>query len=169
MIIKAKKSDLDQIMEILITTVEEMKSYNNTQWDESYPQAKDFTADIEKEDLYVEKDGQKIKGFICINYTEPSEYKDLSWSSHKKCMVIHRMAVNLNYRNQGVGTNLIKFAEDLALENGIDYLKSDTYSINKNMNAMFKKFSFKLVGEMNFLGKEKPFYCYEKIISNNIL
>ena len=79
-------------------------------------------------------------------------------------MVVHRMAVNSNFRNQGVGISLLKFSEELALKNGISYLKTDTYSINDKMNSLFKKFGFRLAGEMEFLGKEKPFYCYDKII-----
>ncbi len=79
-------------------------------------------------------------------------------------MVIHRMAVNANYRQQGVATKLMNFAEELALENNVVYLKTDTYSINTKMNSLFKKCGFNLVGEMSFLGKEKPFYCYDKLL-----
>lgn len=79
-------------------------------------------------------------------------------------MVIHRMAVNPKFREQGVATKLMKFAEQLALDNNVLYLKTDTYSINTKMNSLFKKFDFNFVGEMIFLGKEKPFYCYDKLL-----
>ncbi len=164
MIEKAKKNDLSKIMEIIRFTVEEMKGYNNTQWDESYPQEKDFLRDIDKEELYLLREGEQVKGFICVNYIEPSEYEGLKWSSDKKSMVIHRMAVNPNFRRQGVGMSLMKFAEEMAFENDVEYLKTDTYSVNKNMNALFKRCGYTLVGEMSFLGKEKPFYCYEKLL-----
>jgi len=158
MITKAKFSDVEEIMEIIKTTVEEMKSYNNTQWDESYPQGKDFEKDIEKGELYVESEGEHIRGFICVNYIEPLEYSDLQWSSNEKCMVVHRMAVNSKFRNSGVGSKLMNFVEELAVRNGVKYLKTDTYSINTKMNSLFKKFNYEFVGEMSFLGKEKPFY-----------
>lgn len=165
MIRKATKIDISKIMEIITTTVKEMKLYNNTQWDENYPQAKNFSKDIETEDLYVDELNGEIRGFVCVNYAEPTEYRCINWHSSEKAMVIHRMAVNPNFRNQGVGISLLKFSEELALKNGILYLKTDTYSINDKMNALFKKFGFQLAGEMEFLGKEKNFYCYEKIIS----
>lgn len=161
----AKLTDVDAIMEIISLTVDEMKSYNNTQWDENYPQAKDFEKDIEQGDLYLDIENDEVKGFICVNYIEPDEYKDLKWSSNEKCMVIHRMAVSPNFRNKGVGTKLMKCAEALAIENGVKYLKTDTYSINEKMNSLFKKFNYELIGEMSFLGKEKPFYCYEKMLT----
>lgn len=164
MIRKASLNDVDSIMDIIKSTVEEMKTYNNTQWDESYPQAKDFIKDIESEELYVEAEGKEIKGFICINYIEPKEYDDLNWVSNSKAMVIHRMAVNPKFRQQGIATKLIKLAEQLALDNNVVYLKTDTYSINTKMNSLFKKCGFNLVGEMSFLGKEKTFFCYDKLL-----
>ena len=164
MIRKAKEDDVLKIMEIIKSTVKEMKGYNNTQWDENYPRDIDFFNDIKNGDLYVEEIENSIKGFVCINYVEPNEYKDLNWSSNEKCMVIHRMAVDSNFRNRGVGKKLISFAEELAKENNIKYIKTDTYSINTKMNSLFLKCGLKLIGEMSFLGKEKPFYCYDKIL-----
>lgn len=166
MIRKAKLNDLNSIMEIIKSTVEEMKTYNNNQWDENYPQAKDFTNDIESGDLYVDDDRGNIKGFICVNFIEPVEYENINWSSNDKSMVIHRMAVNPKFRQQGVASEMMHFAEKLASDNNVVYLKTDTYSINTKMNSLFKKFGFNLVGEMSFLGKEKPFYCYDKLLKD---
>lgn len=162
MIRKANTNDLKSIMEVIKLTVEEMKSYDNTQWDSNYPQSKDFEEDIKKGELYVDEVDGKVQGFVCVNYIEPIEYENLSWSSKDKAMVIHRMAVNPYVRRQGIATKLMKFADDLAKENNVKYLKTDTYSINVKMDALFKKCGFTHIGEMNFLGKEKPFYCYDK-------
>ncbi|MGL4508817.1 GNAT family N-acetyltransferase [Cetobacterium sp.] len=166
MIRKATTIDISKIMEIITATISEMKLYNNTQWDETYPQAVNFLKDIEEGSLYVNELDNEIRGFVCVNYVEPTEYNCINWQSLEKAMVVHRMAVNSNFRNQGVGISLLKFSEELALKNGVSYLKTDTYSINDKMNSLFKKFGFRLAGEMEFLGKEKPFYCYDKIIKN---
>ncbi|MFL0195869.1 GNAT family N-acetyltransferase [Clostridium sp. WILCCON 0269] len=165
MVRKAVMEDLRDIMEIIKQTIVEMATYNNTQWDENYPQEKDFMNDIQRGDLFVVEQERKLAGFICINKVEPVEYNGLNWSLSKHCIVVHRMAVNSIYRRSGIGTKLMKFADKLALENNIGYLKTDTYSINKKMNALFKKCGYEFVGEMSFLEKEKSFYCYEKILN----
>ncbi len=162
---KAVVKDLKDIMEILKETIIEMHSYNNHQWDESYPQEKDFMKDIEKGDLFVVERDDILLGFICVNKIEPVEYNGLNWSLKEEVMVVHRMAVNPSYRRNGVGTELMKFADELALKNNIRYLKTDTYSINTKMKALFVKCGYKLIGEMSFLGKEKPFYCYDKVLN----
>lgn len=94
-------------------------------------------------------DGE-VAGFICLNYEEPEEYLGLNWSSNKKAMVIHRMAVNPNFRKTGIASKLVDFAEKLAVENNVSYLKSDTYSINSKMNLLLTKCGFIKIGEMSF-------------------
>lgn len=167
MIRKAVNEDLKAIMKIIKETIVEMHSYGNYQWDENYPQEKDFLKDIQNGDLFVIEREGKLVGFVCINKVEPVEYNGLNWSLNDDAMVVHRMAVNPAYRKNGIGTELMKFADKLALKNNINYLKTDTYSLNSKMNRLFEKCGYKLVGEMSFLGKEKPFYCYEKVLNES--
>lgn len=164
MLRKANSADIKDIMKIIRETIIEMRSYGNTQWDENYPQEKDFLKDIQKEDLYVSEREGNLLGFVCINKIEPAEYAGLPWSMQETAMIVHRMAVNPVYRRCGIGTELMKFTDELALRSKIRYLKTDTYSINTKMNALFVKCNYKLVGEMSFRGKKKPFYCYEKVL-----
>jgi len=165
MIRKATLEDIKDIMEIIKQTIVEMNSYNNDQWDEYYPQEKDFMNDTEKEELFVIEREGKIAGFVCINKVEPVEYNDLNWTLNETAMVVHRMSVYPAYRRNGIGTELMKFTDEVALKNNLRYIKTDTYSINLKMNALFVKCGYKLVGEMSFLGKEKAFYCYEKVLN----
>jgi len=161
---KAISEDLKDIMEIIKQTIIKMHSYNNNQWDGDYPQEKVFIDDIQNENLFVIEREGKIAGFICVNKVEPVEYNKLNWTLNEAAMVVHRMSVSPVYRRNGIGTELMKFTDELALKNNVKYLKSDTYSINPNMNALFLKCGFKLIGEMSFLAKDNPFYCYEKIL-----
>lgn len=164
MIRKAKFSDIDTIMSIINETVEEMKSYGNTQWDNNYPNNETFINDIKNDSLYVYEEDNYIKGFVCIDNNEAKEYKNLNWSLYEKCMVTHRMAINSKFRNSGIASKLMDFCEELALKNGVRYLKADTYSLNIKMNSFFKKRGYKFIGKVFFTGKEKPFYVYEKIL-----
>lgn len=161
---KANLEDIQEIMSILRKTIKEMHSYHNNQWDEFYPVEKDFKNDIQEGNLYVSERNARTVAFICVNKQEPSEYSGLSWSSRKNAMVIHRMAVDPESRRQGVGRELMDFAEGLALRNNINYLKVDTNSINEKMKRLFVKCGYHFIGEISFLGKEIPFYCYDKLL-----
>jgi len=164
MIRAATMDDLNCIMEIVQGVIEEMHTYNNFQWDENYPQVKDFARDIEKGDLFIGIREGEIVGFICINRTQPIEYVGLKWALSEDALVVHRMGVSPNHRKVGIGFELVTFADELAIKNNVRYLKTDTYSLNTNAQSLFQKLGYIFVGEMSFLGKEKPFYCYEKTI-----
>ena len=164
MIRKAVLEDIKKVMEILNKTKSEMHLYNNFQWDESYPRRSDFINDIKKENLYsIEVDGD-LAGFVCLNNIEPIEYKQLNWSCKGTAMVIHRMSVNPKFRGIGIGTKLMKFAQEIANKNNIKYLKTDTYSLNIKMNNLLKKCGYNFIGYTSFPQKEKPFYCYDIIL-----
>lgn len=163
----AELSDLESIMTIVKSVCHEMRLTGNDQWDEDYPQATDFMSDIEKRELYVTAIDKRIIGFICINYLEPEEYQNAKWAIDEKPMVIHRMAVNPECRNQGIGMMLMGFAEELAQTKGVSYLRSDTYTLNPIMNALFRKLKYRFAGEINFMGKGNPFNCYEKVLGQS--
>jgi ribosomal protein S18 acetylase RimI-like enzyme len=164
MIRKAMINDLDSIMGILRKIIIEMHEYNNFQWDDNYPQAQHFATDIEKGNLFISVKENKIAGFICINRDEPIEYKRLKWSLAEAALIIHRMGVSPDYRHAGIGVELVEFAKELSESTGVKYLKTDTYSLNTKAQGLFQKCGYSFVGEMNFLGKEQPFYCYEQLL-----
>lgn len=155
-------NDLEVIMSIVKAVIEEMHLSGNDQWDENYPQPSDFKNDIDNRDLFVSEENGVINGFICVNFLEPEEYQTAKWSVNQKPMVIHRMAVNPSCRRQGIGSSLMKFAEDLALKKGVNYLRSDTYSVNSRMNTLFQKLDYRFTGEIRFPRKANYFNCYEK-------
>jgi len=161
---KATFDDVNSIMKIVQETIVEMGNYNNTQWDENYPQKSNFIEDINKGELYVIDEDGELGGFACINKVEPEEYKNLTWKLDVTALVIHRMAVNAKFRRKSIGSRLINFADKLAQGQNIKLLKTDTYSLNTKMQGLFKKCGYTYVGEINFLGKEKQFYCFEKTI-----
>ena len=164
MIRNAILSDMIGIMEIVKETIEEMHCHNNFQWDENYPLIEDFKKDIEAGSLYVFEEEGVATGFVCINKEEPLEYKGIRWGLNKDAFIIHRMAVRNNNRGKGIGVKLIKFADKISAENKITHIKTDTYSLNIKAQGLLGKCGYTFTGKINFLGKEKSFYCYERIM-----
>ena len=162
MIRLASKSDLDEIMDMIKPVVKVMNAQGNDQWSSDYPLKEDFAKDVEQGTLSVFEEDGKILGIICVDGHEPEEYKGVTWPTTSKCLVVHRMAVSLDARGLGVGKKLLKHAETLASEKQIKYLKTDTYSVNPAMNALFKKLGYEKTGEINFKGRANIFYCYAK-------
>lgn len=166
MIRPAVESDLDRIAAILDESKAIMQAQGNFQWDERYPLREDFRRDILSGDLFVCHKEDAIAGFICINCDMPPAYADASWQNSGHFLVIHRMAVAPAFRGSGFAGALLDFAIAFAAQNGAEALRTDTFSGNASMNALFKKSGYRFAGEIVLPGKkQQPFYCYEKIIT----
>lgn len=164
MIRNAVVSDLEQIMKIVEAAKSDMHSYQNYQWDESYPKEKDFMQDVAEGTLFVYEVKGSIGGVVCINKDEPEEYKNAAWSMSGEAFVIHRLAVSNQFRGQGIGCKLIDYAEFLGREHNIKHIKTDTNSINLKAQSLLKKCGYSFVGEIGLSGHEGRFYCYDKVL-----
>jgi len=164
MIRAAEISDVDAVLDIVKQTVEVMSSENNPQWNEFYPAREHFLSDITQRSLFVAERDTFVIGFICVNQTEAPEYAEVNWSKRAPCFVLHRMAVAVAARREGVGKKLVDFAENYARERGVFYLRTDTFSKNGGMNRLFQRCGFKKTGEVFFRDLPDPFNCYDKAL-----
>ncbi len=167
MIRAAAERDLDGIMDIVGRVVAEMRAEDIDQWSDAYPSRADFRADLADGALWVDEEagGRGLRGVVCVNRAEPPEYRDGTWSRDGAALVIHRLAVHPDFRRQGVGRGLLALAEDLARRSGVPYLRSDTYSLNGRMNALFVRMGYRRAGDIRFPGHRYVFRCYDKELS----
>jgi GNAT superfamily N-acetyltransferase len=160
----ATLDDLDVVMAIVRETVEEMAAYGNDQWDAAYPDDARFLQDIENETLFVAEDDGVVLGFITVDQDEPGGYRGLPWRSDEPCLVVHRFAVAGQSRNRGVASFLEAAVCRMAQERQIRLIKVDTHSSNTGMQSFLLKKGYSSIGEMEFHGKDRPFFCYEKAV-----
>lgn len=163
----AEIRDLDKIMKIIGKTVKEMQESGNFQWDDSYPNREVFTNDIKEGTLYsVVDDNDEVIGIGVANFEAFEEYGDLKWKSGKDDYVIHRLAVDTTYRNEGVAAFLMDGIEKEIIKKGKCFMRTDTNSKNLKAQKFFEKMGYKLVGEVKVPGYEDGFFCYEKRLCN---
>ena len=167
MIRKAKIEDLNKIIFSAQSIIKEMNLLGNTQWDEFYPTKVDFESDIKKGTFYIKEIDNIVVAFICIDQNEPLEYKNISWSKNIPSLILHRVGVIPKKRKEGLGTQLLVFAEKFALDNEIYFIKTDTSSINQNMILLFDKFNYNNVGSTSLKEKEDLFFCFEKNLNSH--
>ena len=159
-------ADVEAILAIVQQTVAEMKTYNNEQWDEAYPNRARFMTDVANKTIHVAKDGDSVMGFIVLDNDELEEYDQIQWRSAQPCLVVHRLAIDQAYRQRGVASALETFVCQVAQDTGIHYLKVDTHSTNQPMQKFLERQGYSKLGAVNALGKEQPFYCYDKFLES---
>ena len=76
---KAKRSDIDEIVDMFRYTIKEMNANGIPQWDEIYPCRDDLLHDMEQQELYVGKIEGKAAVAYVLNQECDDEYQNGMW------------------------------------------------------------------------------------------
>jgi ribosomal protein S18 acetylase RimI-like enzyme len=162
----AEQDDIKAIMQSVKDAVKLMNQQGNYQWDNQYPLSEHFLSDLKQSELYVyEKEG-KVVGAVTISVKAHSEYHLISWSSRVDSFTIKRLVVSPSMRGTGIPDEFFKFAEKLAMEKGIHYIKTDTFSKNQSAQKLFQRNNYQLVEKRREEEKADDLCYFEKLLKN---
>lgn len=154
----AKEKDLAEIQRIYAYAREFMKNTGNPdQWKDDKPALNVLINDIEKHQLYIVKDGNKIHGVFAFITGEDPTYADISggkWLFDSEYGTIHRVA----------GDGKVKGLFDTILDfcgSKISHLRIDTHRDNKIMQHLIEKNGFVKCGII-YAADGSPRIAYEK-------
>ena len=148
---KATQSDLSAIAQIYsdIHTAEENGEAIIGWIRDVYPTYKTAAAALERDDLFVAEDNNKIVGAAVINQTQVAEYVQGNWhydAEDSEVMVLHTLVISPKFLKKGYGRDFVSFYESYALSHGCPYLRIDTNARNSRARAMYKKLGYNEVG-----------------------
>lgn len=166
MIRKAEIQDLVSIKRLTEACAISMQNNSIFQWNEHYPSMEKLRADVEREELYVLVEGEKIQGIIVLTPVMDDEYIPIEWlTSGENNLYVHRLATEPAAWGSGNGRKLMDFAEAFAKENNYVSVRLDTFSMNKRNQKFYESRGYKRLGNIYFPKQsEQPFYCYEKVL-----
>ena len=132
-------------------------------WTEQYPTEREIDFDLAQDALLIKRDANgEIIAAISLDMDEEVERLDC-WSKElAPGKEVARLAVKVEYQNQGLAQEMLKCAMHEIKKRGY---KSIHFLVNKyNEKALrsYRHLNFSKAGEV-FL-YEQPFYCYEKEI-----
>ncbi len=168
-----RKTDFEDI-ELLMPIFDEARGtiakLGIDQWQNGYPSCEVIENDIKKAQSYcVMSDGGEIVGtFALIDDGEPTYDKifDGKWLSGDEkdiYFAIHRVAISVKCRGQGISTEIIDFCAENAKKNGKISLRIDTHEGNIVMRRMLEKHGFIHCGTI-FLTDGARRVAYEKML-----
>ncbi|MEG0371295.1 MAG: GNAT family N-acetyltransferase [Clostridium sp.] len=164
MITRANRDNLNEIMEVLKETVNSMNTEGLYQWNESYPNKNILLNDIDKEELFIKADGNRVKGFVVLNQLDDKDYNKLNWKHDvKESLIVHRLCVAPKFQGNGVAKELMEFIFEYAKINKYEAIRLDTSVENTKSIGMYEKLGYVNVGIINM--KKGDYVCFEKSIS----
>jgi GNAT superfamily N-acetyltransferase len=136
------------------------------QWQNGYPNEEIVTEDIEKQRSYAARRGEALCGTFVLMEREPlyDRIQDGEWLTGDRIwgyLAIHRVAVAVACRGQGISTAILNFAEEEAKTRGLTSLRIDTHKGNVVMRRMLEKHGFSLCGVIH-LANGDPRVAYER-------
>lgn len=78
------------------------------------------------------------------------------------CLYINQLAVRPDQRRNGIGTDLLDFAEQRATYGGLERLRLDTAIPAKHLVALYERRGYRPVEEVQWEGKTYKSYIMEK-------
>lgn len=158
---KANLDDLDEIFSFVKKSIDRMIQQKIYQWDEIYPVKSDFESDIKNGWLTCGIMDGTIVSTYSINDECDEAYNYALWNwPDSRWMVLHRIVVNPDFQNQGIGTRTMLHLMNGLKENGIQSLRLDVFSENPYSQRMYDKLGFVKTGEAHW--RKGLFYLLEK-------
>jgi ribosomal protein S18 acetylase RimI-like enzyme len=159
----AISADIPTLMLLVRRVIPLMRAVGNLQWDDAYPNTEVFHRDIERNQLWLAEIDGAIGGFAAITTDQEAEYAQVGWDIHERAIVVHRLAVDLEFRGAGIASALMQQAEVIARQSGISVLRVDTSAENEATQRLFPKLGYTLCGEIGLAFRPGlRVLCYEK-------
>lgn len=162
-IVKATIEELEPILSMYHFAKKDLYENDIHQWDQDDPSPETIQEDIEKDNLYVAKKGEKILGSIVLDEQKEPEHQKVNWLvPNQPALYLHRLVVHPAYQGEGTGKKLMKFADDYAKKHGYSSIRLDAYEENEIARNLYQQLGYQQVGKVYFPRRETPFICYEK-------
>jgi len=161
-------SNIHNILQIINDAKVYLKSKDIDQWQNGYPNQTQIEQDIANNESYVliNDENQIIATSMFSIRPEPT-YKliDGAWkiNEKEKYGVIHRLAIDKNYRKKGIASYVLKEFHQKLMKQQIRSLKIDTHEDNHEMQYLVKKLGYVYCGII-FTEYNAKRFAFEKVI-----
>ncbi len=135
-----------------------------------YPVRENAIHGLELDCLFVVRGKDKIVGSVILSHEPEHGYEHAAWryeGSYERIYVIHTLAVHPDYLKLGIGRQLLGFAEEHGLENGMKAIRLDVNVNNIPAISLYESSGYQYIGTVDLgLGEYGLpwFKLYEKLL-----
>ena len=156
-------TDIEQIWQIILQAKEQMRLRGTLQWQDGYPAFENIAQDIEKGYGYILSNQDRVIAYGAVVFDGEPAYDAIigKWLTNQPYVVVHRLAVADDMKQQGIATLFMRKVEELSLEKKIYSFKVDTNFDNLYMQKILSKLDFVYCGEVEYRKGKRM--AYEKV------
>lgn len=165
-IIQAKPSDAKKIYKIMDSCTKWLSNKKLDYWEGVYSLEK-IERRIDKSIIYILKENSNIIGTITLTKEKSSYYidKDIEYfkDSNAKAVYIMGLAISPKYMKKWFATKLIEYAENKTKQEGIKYIRFETFSNDFNLTKFYQNRGYVIVGTRKIM-PSCEFHFFEKCL-----
>ncbi|MDF2473822.1 MAG: acetyltransferase [Anaerocolumna sp.] len=154
MIEKGTVADIDEMEQFyndILNSLEQGVNYPG--WKKGiYPTKEGAVHGIKCDDLLIARYNNEIVGSIILNHIIVKGYETAPWNIYAtddEIYVVHTLAVHPKYAKNGVGSQLLEFAEEYGRKNNIKALRLDVYEHNTPAIRLYEKCGYKYIDKVD--------------------
>lgn len=170
---KAKYSELPQVEKLYDDICDYLadKEYNPGWRKGGFPTVSDALMFQEQDALYVAKADSRIVGSVALTHSpnaESGENSKFDETEYKDILFVHILGVHPDFLRKGIGSELLRFAEQLAVQDGAKSIRLYVYEKNHVAIQSYEKNGYEYVEKVD-IGLSQyglEWFClYEKKIA----
>ena len=164
-IIPATANDADSVRSILLEAAQWIHAKGIDQWRISEFTKEHVLDNIQDGDVFLAYDGSVPVGAVILR-RQPGPFDRQIWGegADDHAAYVHRLAIRTKYHGQGLGGQILGWAEDESVRAGMAYLRLDCMADNEALNRYYQRFGFVHQG-VHSAGRFSV-SRYEKALSN---
>lgn len=108
-----------------------------------YPTRATAEEALQRGDLFVLEENNKILGAALINQIQVDAYRDAPWQYDGEVCVLHTLVISPKQQGKGAGRKFVEFYENYAFDHGWYELRMDTNERNAGARAMYAKLGYR--------------------------
>ena len=167
MIRTSELKDTQRVVEIYDMAKAGMKAMGIDQWQDGYPNAESFEADIaEGISIVLENEGEVVgtaAAYIGHEHTYDEIFEGKWLTDNKIYGIIHRIAIDPTKRGAGLASSVMDYVYEMCKKEGITSMRCDTHKDNKIMQHTLEKNGYKYCGVI-YLDNGDSRVAYEKLV-----
>ena len=148
---KGAECDLERIMELVADAQNWFRGQGVDQWQDGYPTREIILSDIVGGENYIVEHNGVVVATCVISFAgEPTynEIKGKGWLNGNRYAVVHRIAVADEFRRKGIAKEILHYAEELSVGQGVADIRIDTHRDNVAMRSLLKKLGYTHCGRI---------------------
>ena len=150
----ATAADMDDILRIVGDARVSLKKLGADQWQGPYPEAIDFSADMENGVCHVVLHGDEIGAFFTLSPEPEDDYDNITdgkWHYPGAYCTLHRAAVAAAYRGSGMADRVMEFVDAESEKLGFRAVRTDTHRRNTAMKKLLERHGYRYRGNVLIL------------------